>query len=129
MRLNDSEEKTRTAVLELKKAKEQNSALARKIELSSRPPRTAIDKRVAEVVYFKTLGPAKITLKPPGSDPQPVERAELNERLFALKKRYPDSLFIRVVLPADSLATARESWEFTRELLDKYDYYYSTGSK
>ena len=126
-RLTESEAQAQGGRQELRKAKEQIDAMAHRIERSLKPPRSAIDKHVVEVTYLKTLGGVDLAIKTPGSgEAERVQQAELQTKLDMLKKRYPDALFIRVNFPPGSLASPKESWEFARELLGKYDYYYAT---
>ena len=129
-RLRESDEKVQKAAKELQRAKEQNEALAKKIERSLKPSRSAVDKHVVEVAYLKTIGGVSLSLKTPGGGvAEKVAPDELLARLDALKKRYPDTLFMRIVFQPGSLATPRESWDFARNLLNKYDYYYAVKEK
>ena len=49
---------------------------------------------------------------------------EVERRLSVLKERYGLDLYVQIIIPEDSGLTYNEAWEFMRNLLVKYDYYY-----
>jgi hypothetical protein len=44
--------------------------------------------------------------------------------LGELKQRYPDDLYVRIIIPETSRLSYNEAWDFTNTILSKYDYYY-----
>ncbi len=89
------------------------------------PARTAKGKHVAEVRYEKTGKTYRIRFKAPGSDIYKIlDRKTLDSNLTLLKKRYKKQLYIKIIIPEDSGLSYSEAWEFTKGILEKYDYYY-----
>ena len=41
-----------------------------------------------------------------------------------LKHEHGKNLYVKIIIPEDSGLTYNEAWEFMRQLLVKYDYYY-----
>ena len=100
-------------------------SLKNKYDELVRPARTAQGKHIVEVRYEKVRGKTQIQYK--DSDDknyQNVTYITLERKLDALKKRYPDQLYVKIVIPADSGLSYSEAWGFMSELLEKYDYYY-----
>ncbi len=89
-----------------------------------RPARSAQGKQVVEVRYEKRDGGELIQWRRPGGNYQAVSAAQLHRELQGLKGRYPDQLYIKIIIPDDSGLSYNEAWSFTNELLDRYDYYY-----
>lgn len=90
-----------------------------------RPARTASGKQVAEIRYRKQSGRDLIELKVPTAvNFQSLSREQLEQELDKLKQSYPDTLYIKIILPEQSGLSYNEAWAFTRELLERYDYYY-----
>jgi len=48
----------------------------------------------------------------------------MHQRLAALKKQYPKTLYVKIIFPEDSNLSHTEAWGFTNELHKKYDYYF-----
>jgi chromosome segregation ATPase len=92
-----------------------------------RPARTAQGKQVVEVRYVKQGGRYGISLKAPGEDARrPVSRSQLEQRLDQLKRRYGRTLYVKIIIPENSGLSYSEAWNFTQEILNKYDYYYQS---
>jgi chromosome segregation ATPase len=92
-----------------------------------RPARTAQGKQVVEVRYVKEGGRYGISLKAPGEDARrPVSRSQLEQRLDRLKRRYGRTLYVKIIIPENSGLSYSEAWNFTQEILNKYDYYYQS---
>jgi myosin heavy subunit len=101
------------------------SSLRQEYEKLIRPARTAEGKQVAEVRYLKADGSTRIQLRGPGeSGYSVVPRATLHERLTALKAQHGADLYVKIIIPSDSGLSYNEAWNFTRDLLNRYDYYY-----
>lgn len=101
------------------------SSLRQEYEKLIRPARTAQGKQVAEVRFHKADGHARIQLRSPDETGyKVVPREVLHERLAALKARHGADLYVKIIIPSDSGLSYNEAWNFTRELLDRYDYYY-----
>jgi len=90
-----------------------------------RPARTAQGKEVVDVRYTRNGNNKRIELRTPQmSDYRLVSREELQRRLSQLKAHYGKELYVKIVIPSNSGLTYNEAWEFTRNLLTRYDYYY-----
>ncbi|HEB56135.1 MAG TPA: hypothetical protein ENI98_07495 [Gammaproteobacteria bacterium] len=90
-----------------------------------RPARTAKGKHVVSVNYERVNGRARIRIKDSGEENYTVvSEKQLHKKLSQLKKRYPGKLYIKIVIPKESGLTYNEAWQFMKQLLDKYDYYY-----
>jgi chromosome segregation ATPase len=101
------------------------SSLRQEYDKLVRPARTAEGKQVVEVRYHKSEGRARVQLRAPGeSGYNVVPQTTLHERLAALKARYGTDLYVKIIIPSDSGLSYNEAWNFTRELLNRYDYYY-----
>ena len=50
--------------------------------------------------------------------------AEVEQRLAQLKIEQGKNLYVKIIIPEESGLTYNEAWEFMRNLLAKYDYYY-----
>ena len=90
-----------------------------------RPARSPLGKEVVTVQYSRQDGRYRILYKEPQSDGfEPVGREELLTRLGRLKERWQDKLYIKIVIPEQSGLSYNEAWNFTRDILSRYDYYY-----
>lgn len=99
--------------------------LKREYDKLVRPARSAKGKQVVEVRYEKLDGHNAVRLKEPGSALfETIGKRELHSRLSVLKRSFPRQLYVKIIIPEQSGLSYNEAWSFTRELLDKYDYYY-----
>jgi len=90
-----------------------------------RPARSAVGKHVASVRYWKDGADHYIMIKDMGEDEyRSVTREELEQELSELKEKYPASLYVKLIIPDDSGLSYSEAWEFTFNILEKYDYYH-----
>ena len=90
-----------------------------------KPARTAKGKHVVSVNYERIKGKERIRFKDSGQENYTVVTADqLHEKLAGLKKKYPEKLYIKIVIPKESGLTYSEAWSFMKDLLHKYDYYY-----
>ena len=89
------------------------------------PARSPVGKMVATVQYAKKDGQYRILFKDPGSESfVELDRSQLNEKLGRLKTQFTDKLYVKVIIPEDSGLSYNEAWNFTRDILSRYDYYY-----
>jgi chromosome segregation ATPase len=113
--------------LELAMARERRDYLdlEDKYQRLIRPARSPVGKEVVTVQYARQDGEYRILLNDSqGAGFEPVSRQELNTRLGRLKERFKDKLYIKIVIPGQSGLSYNEAWNFTREVLSRYDYYY-----
>jgi chromosome segregation ATPase len=99
--------------------------LRNKYDRLIRPARSAVGKHVVSVRYFKENHKLRILLKESEDDPdyQSVSAEQLNKRLTRLKDTYGGNLYVKVIIPENSGLSYSEAWNFTYNLLKKYDYY------
>jgi hypothetical protein len=89
------------------------------------PARSPVGKMVATVQYAKKEGRHRILFKDVGADRfEEIDRPQLDERLGRLKTQLKDKLYVKVIIPEDSGLSYNEAWNFTRDILSSYDYYY-----
>ncbi len=92
-----------------------------------RPARSVAGKQVVEVLYRRNGGAPQIQLRLPQEQGFTVYSAPtMHQRLKALKKEHGKDLYVKIIIPQDSGLTYTEAWDFTRNLLNRYDYYYQT---
>lgn len=95
-----------------------------KYEKLIKPARTAKGKHVVEVRYSRKGQEYRIDYKEPGDNTyRQMQRKSLEKRLAELKQRYPKNLYVKIVIPDNSGLSYSEAWNFTKDMLDKYDYY------
>jgi hypothetical protein len=58
-----------------------------------------------------------------------LSRETLERRLTELKATYGRDLYVRIIIPEDSGLSYNEAWNFTNEILSRYDYYYQGVSR
>ena len=101
------------------------SSLKVKYDKLFKPARTAKGKYVVEVNYEKIKGKGRIRFKDAGDDSYTrLSYKELQNKLAALRKKYPKKLYIKIIIPENSGLSYSEAWDFMRNTLHKYDYYY-----
>ena len=99
--------------------------LRNKYDKLIRPARSAVGKHVVSVRYFKEGKNVQIRLKEAeDEDYQSVNADQLNKRLAKLKDTYAGNLYVKVIIPENSGLSYSEAWNFTYNLLQKYDYYH-----
>jgi uncharacterized membrane protein len=90
-----------------------------------RPARSAAGKFVVDVRYERIDGQPRIQLRDaPNNSFVVLDRATLDRNLTQLKEIHGERLYVKVVIPESSGLTYNEAWNFMREILDNYDYYY-----
>ena len=125
-------EQLRTAALNVEEVSGELAALVgqydelrEKYDRLTRPARTERGKVVVEVRAVKTDGARAVTIKSPGEAAyQSVTEEEMHAELARLKEQFPNTLYVKIIFPADSGIFQDEAWRFTTDLLGKYDYYY-----
>ncbi len=100
-------------------------SLEQKYQKLIKPARTAQGKEVVEVRYRRVAGEPRIQLRESGEASfGELSSDALHERLTALKARHKGELYVKIIIPSDSGLSYNEAWKFTRNLLNRYDYYY-----
>jgi chromosome segregation ATPase len=90
-----------------------------------RPARSAKGKHVVTVLYSKENGHYLLRIRDTSeADYSVVSRKQLNQRLAKLKDDHSGNLYVKLIIPDDSGLSYTEAWTFTRDILDKYDYYH-----
>jgi hypothetical protein len=92
-----------------------------------RPARSSMGKRVATVRYSRVRGKPRYELEDVPGDTEVVTLAALHRRLAALKESLGDELYVKIVIPDNSGLSYNEAWDFTKDILSRYDYYYAPG--
>ena len=93
-----------------------------------RPARSSEGKVVAAVQFRRVQGEPQYQLKDAGSEQWvAMSRDELDRRLGALKRRLGAELYVKVVIPDSSGLSYNEAWDFTKDILTRFDYYYIDG--
>ena len=101
------------------------SELQIKYDKLFQPARSAQGKHVVTVRYWKEGKLYHIRIKDlDEEDYRVVSREELHRQLAALKEKYKNQLYVKLIIPDDSGLSYNEAWSFTVEMLDKYDYYH-----
>lgn len=100
-------------------------ALKVKYDKLVRPARTAQGKHAVEVFYEKIGDHYHIKYKDPGDQAYTaVTRQVLDSHLTQLKADHPGRLYIKIIIPSDSGLSYTEAWQFTADVLARYDYYH-----
>jgi predicted nucleic acid-binding Zn-ribbon protein len=95
-----------------------------------RPARSPRGKTVVEVRYYKTGNDYQIDYRGPGeADFTTATRPQLDDYLTTMKRKYPEGLYIKVILPKDSGLSYSDAWSFTNYLHKTYDYYYQEAAQ
>ncbi|MCY3768505.1 MAG: hypothetical protein OXG56_03925 [Gammaproteobacteria bacterium] len=90
-----------------------------------RAARSPAGKYVVEVQLEKSPAGFVYRIREPGDrDPAVVTKSRLEQKLQAIKAQKGASLYTKIVIPGDNQLTHNEAWQFTWEILRKYDYYY-----
>ena len=53
-----------------------------------------------------------------------VTETKMHQQLEQYRKKYPETLYVKIIFPDDSGLSYNEAWGFTSQLHKKYDYYY-----
>ncbi|MCY4610690.1 MAG: hypothetical protein OXC38_03170 [Gammaproteobacteria bacterium] len=111
---------------ELELLQKEYEQMGEKYAALSKPARSPLGKVVAAVRYRKVEGQPSYMFKPPDAPKfEPIGEEEMHQVLSGLKQEHGDKLFVRIVIPMDSNLTYQEGWQFSLDLLRRYDYYYA----
>ncbi len=100
-------------------------SLEEKYQKLIRPARSVAGKQVVEVLYRRNGGAPQIQLRLPREEGFKVYSAStMHQHLTTLKQQHGKNLYVKIIIPKDSGLTYNEAWDFTRNLLNRYDYYY-----
>lgn len=95
--------------------------LDKKYQKLLKPTRSSKGKTIAEVMYrrsgYRIRGPGE-------NDYRNVSRPTLDSELEALKVEYGNDLYVKIIIPENSGLSYNQAWAFTRDTLNRYDYYY-----
>ncbi|HPE61158.1 MAG TPA: hypothetical protein PLB10_12545 [Thiolinea sp.] len=95
--------------------------LDRKYQRLLKPTRSARGKTVVDVMYSRS----GYRIREPGrQNYRNVGRTELEAALQQLKQQYGTDLYVKIIIPQDSGLSYSQAWAFTRDTLNRYDYYY-----
>ncbi len=90
-----------------------------------KPARTTKGKYTVIVDYERIKDKERIRFKDSADSSYTlVTEQQLHQKLAKLKKKYPEKLYIRIIIPEKSGLTYNEAWTFMIGILKKYDYYY-----
>jgi hypothetical protein len=146
-----------TGQLEFKSLQEEYDSLDEQYRELIRPARSPAGKYVVQVYFSKQKGiaaypgskpaqgePLIITvdelvaqqvrqniyrIKEPGEDePRVVSLNELHSRLAELKAEHRQALYTKIIIDDKSGIEFNDAWQFTKNILSKYDYYSSDYS-
>ena len=114
-----------TSVQQYRSLQEEYDSLDVQYRKLIRPARSTAGKQVVEVWIEKFDTGHRYQIKEPGQvEAKVVDREQMNRQLQALKDKFGSALYTRIVIPEDSALTYNEAWNFTQEILQKYDYYH-----
>ena len=114
-----------SASKQLTALKDDYGSLKVKYDKLIRPARTARGKYVVSVNYERIRGNERIRFKDAGAKAyRTMSKKELHTILARLKKEHKKKLYIKLVIPKESGLTYSEAWNFMKDVLEKYDYYY-----
>jgi chromosome segregation ATPase len=114
-----------TSVQEFRSLQEEYDSLDVRYRKLIRPARSTAGKQVVEVWIEKFDTGYRYQIKEPGQvEATVVDREQMDRQLQALKDKFGSALYTRIVIPEDSALTYNEAWDFTQEILQKYDYYH-----
>lgn len=119
------EKRQRQTREELEVLQKEYEEMGEKYAALSKPARSPMGKVVTAVRYRKVDGQPSLMLKFPDAQQfEPIDPEEMHQALSRLKEEHGNQLFVRIVIPMDSNLTYQEGWEFSLDLLRRYDYYY-----
>jgi hypothetical protein len=99
--------------------------LDKKYQKLLKPARSSKNKQVVEVMYQK----AGYSLRKAGeSSYRTLDRVTLESELSALKAKYGNELYVKIIIPDNSGLSYSEGWGFTSSILSRYDYYYQSNN-
>lgn len=109
---------------ELQRIEDEYQELEGKYTKLIRPARTTKGKYVVSLRYEKDAGADRFELKTPVDGAFRIyTEQQMHNKLQSLKEQHKKDLYIRIIFPEDNQLSYKEAWSFTRDILDKYDYY------
>ncbi|MGB0846030.1 MAG: hypothetical protein ACPGSM_04865 [Thiolinea sp.] len=119
--LAELREQTAAESLKLASLEGEYAELDKKYQKLVKPTRSSKGKTVVDVMYRKS----GYRIRPPGAgDYRNVSFATMNAELSALKAEHGTNLYVKIIIPENSGLSYNQAWLFTRDTLNKYDYYY-----
>ena len=116
-----------SSAVQFRSLQDEYEALDEKYRDLIRPARSTAGKFVVNIWIEKTgTGYLYQIRTPDQSEPVYVDRDSLESTLAALKQEKGQLLYTRIIIPEDSALSHNEAWEFTQDILQKYDYYYQS---
>ncbi len=113
-----------TSAQQFKSLQQEYETLDAKYRDLIRPARSTAGKQVAIVWIEKFAGRLQYKMTQPNQpEPQVVEEPQMHRALQALKEKFGNQLYIKVVIPKGSDILYEEAAGATQEILQKYDYY------
>ncbi|MEZ5534083.1 MAG: hypothetical protein R3F02_00525 [Thiolinea sp.] len=95
--------------------------LDKKYQKLLKPTRSSKDKTVVDVMYSKV----GYRIRKPGEENyRNVSLSAMNGELSELKAEHGTDLYVKIIIPENSGLSYNQAWVFTRDMLNKYDYYY-----
>lgn len=117
-------EQAKTSSQQFRSLREEYEALDAKYRDLIRPARNTAGKQVATVWIEKSAAGLQYKMTQPGqSEPRAIEQQQMHRALQALKEKFGNQLYVRVVIPKNSGLSYDEAANATQEMLQKYDYY------
>lgn len=114
-------EQTAAESLRLASLEGEYDELNEKYQKLLKPTRSSKGKTVVDVMYRKS----GYRIRRPGEqDYRNVSLAKMNSELAALKAEHGAELYVKIIIPENSGLSYNQAWVFTRDMLNKYDYYY-----
>ncbi len=106
-----------------KSLQDELDALDEKYRKLIRPARNAAGKHVVRVEHTRTDGKLVYLLTEPGGEQKALTEKALHARLAALAKEHKAKLYTKIIIPKESGLSHDQAWQFTQNILSKYDYY------
>ncbi len=118
-------EQTSDERLKLASLKGEYDELDKKYQKLVKPTRSSKDKTVVDVMYSQSGYRIR---KPGEANYRNVGQAAMNRELSELKAKHGTDLYVKIIIPENSGLSYNKAWVFTRDMLNKYDYYYQNNA-
>ena len=123
--LENLREQTSDERLKLASLKGEYDELDKKYQKLVKPTRSSKDKTVVDVMYSQSGYRIR---KPGEANYRNVGQAAMNRELSELKAKHGTDLYVKIIIPENSGLSYNKAWVFTRDMLNKYDYYYQNNA-
>ncbi len=118
-------EQTSDERLKLASLQGEYDELDKKYQKLLKPTRSAKGKTVVDVMYSQS----GYRIRQPGEvNYRSVNLAVMNRELSVLKAKHGSDLYVKIIIPENSGLSYNKAWVFTRDMLNKYDYYYQDNA-